>query len=421
MFPVEASAIYIVEGIEEDSLTSARARRLESQIRSKTIQHIDDAELNEIVIKNELNSPKSHGIKAEINPIIIFNRFRFDDPPELVEERKHKFPALFVNSGHKFNGYGGFDWYDAGSPAYREKTGIICQSSWKLHTICGCPFLCAYCFFGHFINIMMNVEDFVDRLDTYIEKAPGQTLYQYDNYTDTTCFEPEYGGVKQLVEYFAKRQREYLEVYVGKNHNIDFMLDIDHKGHTVCCWSLSGQTQSTEIEYKTASMNERISAAKKCQEAGYHVRFRLSPIIPVRNWKAENRQMIESLFTDVRPDVITFETLRFRDYDAIVKEIDPSLLDPEFLKVMEESQGNRHLTGCEIPDDYRKKVYEFIINELERVSYETPYAFCRESRIIWEGFADRLVQHDQSIDRYVCNCGPDSAPGHELLCSRSFS
>ena len=404
-----------MEGIEEDKFMRDRARRLEDGIKYHTIQHIDELKLNEIVTQEKLNSPKQHGMKGDIDSIIIFNRFRFNDSPELIQERRAKFPALFANYGYKFHGYGGFDFGDTGSAAYRKKTNIICQSAWKIHTVCGCPFLCAYCYFAWCINIMMNIEEYIDHLDDWIEKTNGQTLFQYDNWSDINCFEPEYGATKLFVEYFSKREKEYLELYAGKSDNVDFLLELDHKGKTICCWSLSGRTQSSEIENRTASMDERIAAAKKCQEAGYHVRFRFSPIIPVKNWEDENREMIESLFAQVRPDVITFETLRFRDYNSIISEIDPTLLDPEFLQTMESAQGKEHLSGCEIPHEFRKKVYKFIIDELERVSPKTPYALCRGSIPMWDDLAEDFKRHGQSPDYYVCNCGPLSTPGHELL------
>jgi spore photoproduct lyase len=202
---------------------------------------------------------------------------------------------------------------------------------------------------------------------------------------------------------------------VGKSDNVDFLLELDHRGHTVVCWSVSGQTQSTRIERGTGPMARRIKAARKCQQAGYRVRFRLSPIVPVRNWQAENRELIERLFAATRPDIVTFEPLRFLDYAMVQECLDTSLLDPEFLEVMKDAQGKPHRPGGEIPDDYRKKVSAFIIAELERVSPETPYAFCREARDLWDHFALDFSRHGQSPDNYVCNCGPTSAPGNPLL------
>lgn len=412
MIPLKASKLYIVEGIEEDAIMRERARRLETGILTDNVEHVGDEELESAVKSGELNS-RRHGMKAEFEPVVIFNRFRSDDTADMRKKRRADVPNIFKKV--KLSGYGGIDWRDSGSAAYRERTKLVCNPAWQIHTICGCHFRCAYCSLGNPIIVMMNIEELIDRLDETIANAPGQTLYQYDNGTDTVCFEQEYGGSRLLIEYFAKRENEYLELYVGKSDNVDYLLDIDHRGHTVCCWSVSGETQSREFEWKTASMRERIESSRLCQETGYHVRFRLSPIIPVRNWQDENRELIELIFAETQPDVITFETLRFMNYDAINSSFDTSLLDPEFLSVMKEFKGQEHLQGCEIPHEYREKVYRFIIDELERVSPETPYALCRAHRVMWETLEDDFARHGQDPDYYVCNCGPYSAPGHELL------
>lgn len=412
MTPLKASKLYIVEGVEEETLTCERARRLQTGILTDNIEYIGDDELEQAVKSGELNS-RRHGVKAEFEPVVIFNRFRFDDKDEVKEKRRADFPNIFKKV--KLSGYGGIDWRDSGSADYRKRTKLVCNPAWQIHTIRGCHFRCAYCSLGNPIIIMMNIEDLVERLDDTIANAPGQTLYQYDNGTDTVCFEPEYGGSKLLIEYFAERKSEYLELYVGKSDNVDYLLDLEHLGHTVCCWSVSGKTQSEFFEYKTASPEERIRSARLCQEAGYHVRFRLSPIIPVKDWKSENQELIELIFAETKPDVITFETLRFLDYDAISNSFDTSLLDHEFLNVMKEFKGEEYLQGCQIPHQYRKKVYRFIIDELERVSPETPYALCRAPRVMWECLSEDFARHGQSPDYYVCNCGPYSAPGHELL------
>ena len=412
MIPLKASRLYIVEGIEEDPLTRERARRLETGIHADMVEHVGDEELNRAFESGEFNS-RRHGMDAEIDPVVIFNRYRFDDTPGERKRRQTDFPGLFKKT--RLSGYGGIDWRDSGSQAYRERTKIVCTPAWQLHSIVGCHFRCAYCALGNPIIVMMNIEELVDRLDSAIKNAPGQTLYQYDNYTDTVCFEPEYGGSKLLIEYFGKREKEYLELYVGKSDHVDHLLDLDHRGHTVCCWSVSGQTQSSKFERKAAPLRDRIESARKCQEAGYHVRFRLSPIVPVKNWEDENRELIELIFSETQPDVITFESLRFMDYDALNSSFDTSLLDPEFLHLMKEFMGQKHLGGCQIPHWYREKIYRFIIDELERVSPETPYALCRASRAMWEALEDDFARHGQGPDYYVCNCGPYSAPGHELL------
>jgi spore photoproduct lyase len=406
VIPIPARALLIVEGVEDDPLMRDRAERLRPAVLTDDVRRVDDAELAGI-LDAELPGTPRHGMEADFAPIVIFNRFTLDDADDERRRRAEAFPTL---GRHKFDGYGGFDWRDSGSPAYRESTGLVCQPAWQLHTIVGCHFRCAYCHLGRFQNVMMNMEDFVGRLDGWLEKCPDQTLFQYDNYTDTVCFEPEYGGAGLLIDYFARRPGRALELYVGKSDNVDFLLDYDHRGHTVCCWSISGPTQSVRFEQGSAPMERRIEAVRKCQQAGYPVRVRFSPIIPVRGWRRENREMIERVFAAADPDVITIETIRFLDSEQIERLFDVSLLDEEFAAAMSAAQGRPHAQGCEVPDEWRVRVYRFFFDELNRVSPETPVAFCREKRTLWEHFEGEFARRRQHPDDYVCNCGPYSAP-----------
>jgi spore photoproduct lyase len=406
MLPLKASQVLYVEGIEDDPVVRARAERLLQHISTDEVRTVSDEELNGIMGEVFDHSPR-HGMKSDIRPIVIFNRFRLHDPEMEQKRRRDAYPNLLRLN---LNGYAGFDWRKSGSAAVRERLGIVCQPAWHIHTVVGCHFRCAYCNLGWYANIMLNLEDYVAQLDKWMEWCPNQRLFQWDNYTDTVCWEPEYGAAKLLVEYFAGRPGQALELYVGKSDNVDFLLDLDHRGHTVCCWSLAARTQSTLFEPVSAPMQARIDAMRKCQDAGYPVRVRLSPIIPVRNWREENGAMLELLFAKVKPDVMTIETIRFLDSAAIEECFDTSLLDEDYLAAMKSTDGADHLQGCELPHEYRKEFYEFFFNEIGRLSPETPIAFCRESFEMWDEFKETFAAQGQTTRKYFCNCGPHCAP-----------
>jgi len=411
MLPVAASKLLIVDGVEDEPRMRARAERLRAGVATDDVRGVGDAELAAIV-KAELAAAPHHGMAADFKPVVIFNRFRFDDDAAEQRRRAEAFPEINRN---KFNGYGGFDWRDSGSQEFREKTGLVCQPAWQLHTIVGCHFRCAYCSLSWSLNVMMNMEEFAERLDSWIEQCPVQTLFQYDNFTDTVCFEPEYGGAKLLVDYFARKPGRALELYVGKSDHVDWMLDYGHRGHTVCCWSVSAATQSRRFEHRSATMEDRIEAMRKCQQAGYAVRVRFSPIIPVKSWEAESREMIRLLFSRVSPDVVTMEPIRFLTHAAMAKSFDLSLLDEEFLAAMKGFAGEPFAQGCEVPDEWRKRIYRFFFDELAAVACEAPVAFCREKRDLWDFFAADFARYGQHPDAYICNCGPYSAPAGAAL------
>lgn len=406
MLPLKTSKVLVVEGVEDDPLMRARMERLLTGISADEVRAVGCEELNaEAALARQGRG--NHGRVRDIEPLVILNRGRFDDDEDEKQRRLAAYPAL---GKELLVGYDMFHWRPSGCEEYRRRTGLVCQPAWQLHTIVGCHFRCAYCSLGWLVNIMMNMEDFVSRLDGWLAQCPEQTLFQYDNFTDTVCFEPEYGGAKLLIDCFAQREAQALELYVGKSDHVDFLLDYDHRGHTVCCWSLSAPTQSVEFEAGSAPTDRRIEAMRRCAEAGYPVRVRLSPIIPVKGWRGENRRMIEDLFTAVSPDVVTIETIRFLDCDGMCRLFDVSLLDGEFVDVMKGAPGVPSAPGCEVPDEYRTMVYDFLISEIERVSPGTPYAFCREKRDVWEHFAERFARYGQHPDDYLCNCGPFSAP-----------
>lgn len=408
MMSLKATHLIIVDGIMQDPNTRVRAERMMPFIDAGEVLHVDDARLHELADELGLGYGAHHGGAGEFLPVVIFNRFRFDETDEARAARLAQFPKL---ARYNLAGYNGLDWRGSGTEQWRAETRCVCQPAWQIHTIIGCPFRCAYCGLGHTYNIMMNMEDLVDHLDPYVANAGDQTLFQFDNGTDTACFEPEYGGSELLINYFAHKPGKYLELYVGKSDNVEPFLNLDHRGKTVACWSLSGQTQSTLMEPVTADMEGRIQAMRRMQEAGYPVRVRLSPIVPVRNWRQENREMLRRLLDQVRPDMITMETLRYSDFAGLERDFDLSLLDEEFLQVMRDFQGRKHDPGGEIPDEYRWLMYRFIINEIMDLSPTTPIAFCREARAGWELFAEELATCGQYPDDYVCNCGPFSHPG----------
>jgi hypothetical protein len=212
---------------------------------------------------------------------------------------------------------------------------------------------------------------------------------------------------------FARQPNAWLMHYT-KSANVEPLLGLKHGGHTIVCWSLSAHTQSRLIERDTATAEERIEAGHRCQQAGYHVRYRLSPIVPVRNWRQENRDLIRLLFSRVRPDVISLLTLsRFPDYDIVERCLDTSLLDERFLAAMRlrPDEVRDRLYGP-IPHALRKEMYLFCLREIRAADPTVPVSICLETHEMWRELGEEL---DLDPAAYPCCCGPHCVPGHPLM------
>ncbi len=416
---LNATHLLIHEDVQADPRMRARAERMAPRIRAEQTEVVDDERLDELVDPLGLYGRGLHGTQRDVPMVVVLNRYRFGDDAATREARRQQYPNLFRSPVHKLNGYGegerpGFEWRETGTPAWRAKTGCICQPAWHIHTVVGCPFRCAYCGLGWTLNLMCNLEELVEHLDGWIDSVPEQKLFQNDNWSDIAEFEPEYDSARLFVEYFAGKPGRFFEFYVGKSANVDYLLNLDHRGQTTCCWSLGLPSQCRLIERETASLEARLAAAAECQEAGYPVRLRYSPIVPMRHWREEVRELVARTFAVCRPEMITFETLRYLKLATLEQHFDLDQLAPDFLDAMRDQPAGAE-PGSEIPDAFRREIYQTVIDELERVSPGTPYAFCREARATWDHFARDFGRHQQSAEDYICNCGTRSSPDHPLL------
>jgi spore photoproduct lyase len=257
--------------------------------------------------------------------------------------------------------------------------------------------------------VALNLEELRDHLDEVIEVNPWQSLYKFDNQTDNLCFEPEYGASRLFVDYFAGKPHRYLMLYT-KSDNVDHLLDLDHRGKTVVCWTLSCGKAAEIYERGAPTTEDRIEAARKCQEAGYRVRFRFSPIVPIENWKDENARMIEELFSKVQPDIICIETLTHMSVAQLERSMIPENLDQDILSQMDEGMSG---DSCgPFPHEVREGIYRFFIRKIREVSSETPVVTCLETPEMWEALGDEL---GMDPDNYICCCGPSSTPENPLF------
>ncbi|MFQ6133322.1 MAG: spore photoproduct lyase family protein [Armatimonadota bacterium] len=415
MLDIAPEKVYITEELQARPQCMDRAERMIAAMDPGEVSVVSLAELNDVVEERGWKTqPRWGTIEQPRDPDIVFAVARFDG-----DDGQKALLARYPNLDCRdLAGYHTLYFRPHGEPWAREqRKGTICQSAWQLHSVIGCPFRCAYCSFGGVNRVLVNIEDYLDHLDDWLALAGDQRLWKWDNYADVNCFEPEYGASELFVEYFARQEDRYLEIYAGKSDNVDYLLPLEHNGRTIIQWSIGGPTQTSVFEPRTASWEERIEAARKCQQAGYTVRYRFSPIIPVKGWREESTALIERIFERTAPDVISLCAFGWMDLDDAERCLDFGELDPDFVAAMRAAAPFLRETGYTagggrpIPHDARRVLFEYLIGEIRRVSPDTVVALCLETEEMWHALGAQL---GQTPDDYVCNCGPLCTPGAPL-------
>lgn len=407
---------YVLDTVWQDELCTARANRIIGALGDTEVITIGEADLPGMIADNELvNVPaRGNNLPPGEDPIFVLNRLRVGaaDKNERIDHLLKKCPE--GTTRHLVERLLGANWTACGGPIRNEE--LICRRTNEFHTIHGCLHRCLYCMAGanQVVVLPVNLEEFADtELDRIVRENPWQKVFRYQTQvSDALCFEPEYGASKVFGDYFAGQDDRYLLLHTS-SANTDHLLDLGHQAHTIVLWSLTSDTVSREIEERSATTEERIEAARRCQEAGYTVRFKFKPIVPVRSWRDECADMIEKTFAASDPDVVSLCVLMWMKAEEIDRFFDTSTLDPDCLRAMHEAADQM----CDravgpFPDDVRTEIYSFFIDEIRKHNPTVPISLSTETKEVWDVLGPRMgfTPHN-----YVCGCGARCTPGLEVL------
>src|ERR1051325_9736458 len=183
--------------------------------------------------------------------------------------------------------------------------GQVCCNYFVINFASNCPMDCSYCYLQDYLSenaslkVFSNIGDLVDEADRALRKHRGLFFrIGTGEITDSLALEPYTGIVRELIPYFAEQPNVLLELKT-KSDCVDTLLDLDPKGRIVVAWSMNPQPVIERDEHGTASMAERLAAARRCQQAGYRLGFHFDPLIEYPDWENDYQLMVEEIFASL--------------------------------------------------------------------------------------------------------------------------
>ena len=413
MYELNPPAVFAHESVMDDPRYKARLESVVSALSVPIEPEIyRDEDLPELIKERRIlaNRVPMGSLEEIRDPIPLFNTFRFDG--QRAERSEWMKQQGVSNASAPLLGYGPFDWANYCLPADPHRHDKVCRPCWRLHFQNGCIHRCHYCGFGGLLVPMVNVEDYIQNLAKLINAHPWQETYLFEDDADVPCLEPELGCLGPLIEFFGTLKDRYLIIHT-KSWNFDWALDLKHNGNTIIVWSISAPTQSSVLEPKTGTTEQRIESARKCQEAGYIVRYKFKPIIPVRDWRVDASEAIRMIFAKTDPDVISLCCFMWMTIDDLKRRLDVSLLDPTYIAAAEAAVDEVADTRTKpFPEWVRAEIYEHHFNEIRKWNQKTPVSLSTENWKMWKRLESTL---GLTALNYVCGCGPNSVPWRDKL------
>lgn len=183
--------------------------------------------------------------------------------------------------------------------------GQVCCNYFVINFASNCPMDCSYCYLQEYLadnpalKVFSNVDDLLREADELFSR---QRKFFFrigtGEIADSLALDPYIGFCAEVVPFFAEQPNVLLELKT-KSDCVEGLLKLDPKERVVVSWSMNPQKVIDADEHGTASLDERLAAARRCQAAGYKLGFHFDPIVEYAGWEEDYRDMVEKVFAAV--------------------------------------------------------------------------------------------------------------------------
>jgi spore photoproduct lyase len=353
-------------------------------------------------------------VKSPFTPLKVFVEKEVKNSP-LVKNFQKKFPKLEVEELQSSSDYLKKNKFNVAQ--LKKPLVFIVKEKWdfikscpctKEHLGCGywifnlgfgCPFDCSYCFLQHYTNfpgivLPANLDDFFKKSDAFLSKLKKPIRIGTGEFCDSLALDDITEYSLKLISYF-KDKNVFFELKT-KSAQISNLLTLAPPPNIVISWSLNPPSIIKNEELGTASLEERLEAAKKLQQKGYRVAFHFDPIICFGQWQKQYKALIDKLYSYLKPPFawISLGTLRCnRQLKPIAEQRFPqsSIFYGELF--LGEDKKLRY------PKFLRFQIYKNVLEWIRVYDLETPVYLCMEDKETWQQIGD--LASTKEIEEYL--------------------
>lgn len=263
----------------------------------------------------------------------------------------------------------------------------ICCNYLVINYALNCHFECTYCVLQAFLNnpaltIYTNLEDLIREVEDKVRSQPARTFRIGTGETADSLALDEisrYSG--RLVPFFRSLPNAVLELKT-KSAQVANLRALDHGGHTIISWSVNPERVISREELKTASLQERLDAARQCQEWGYRIGFHFDPLVYYDAWERDYEQVVQELFEHVDPAGICWISLGCLRFTPHLKDIVKQRFPHSAVPYGEFVPGNHGKLRYFRP--IREEMYAKMRTWIGARAPQVFVYLCMENRAVWE-------------------------------------
>ena len=288
-------------------------------------------------------------------------------------------------------------------PVASEKT--VCCNLMTIDAVQGCSLGCSYCSIQTFYTDgKIVVEKNLSEKLKAIPLNPDKNYHIGSGQSSDSLAIGNRNGVLDAQLDFARNNSNIILEFKTKSKNIDYLLKTDVPHNVFVSWSLNPQLFIEQEEHGTASMNQRLAAARALADKGMIVGFHFHPIVHYQGWEKDYHDLIQKVLTGFSPyevGMVSMGTLTF--IKPAIRKLRMTGIKSKVLQIpMDDASGKRSY-----PKSTKKMIFQFVLNEFSPWHNKVFFYMCMEERELWEAvfgncyennveFEEALYQHVSS-------------------------
>lgn len=266
----------------------------------------------------------------------------------------------------------------------------MCPNYWHFSPYGFCPFDCAYCYlaatpgvrFSPTVKIFLNLPEILAQIGRIAQRLGRPTAFYLGKLQDGLALDPLTGYSRVMVPFFAQHPYARLTL-LTKASDVENLLDLDHRGHTILSWSLNPPEVCARFEVNTPPPQDRIEAMRICAAAGYPIRAVIMPVIPVPGWREVYAQFLQELLTMVPLTRITLGGIC--SYEGALSLMESKLgMDNVVSQRVCNSVGKCADGRRRYRPGERVDIYQCLIDSTRRFQPALRVALCLEERAVFD-------------------------------------
>lgn len=263
--------------------------------------------------------------------------------------------------------------------------GAVCCNYYILNFMSQCPFDCSYCYLQDYLTnplltLYSNTYEMLKQLEDAIHEKKDKLRIGTGEIADSLAMDHLTDFSLELCEFFDRHPHANLELKT-KSATIENLLKREGRKNITISWSMNPSFIQKTEEHFTASIDDRIAAAKLIKNHGYSVAFHFDPLMDIDLSLYE--ECFEKIVQNLGPEALQWISLGvLRMTETLKDAVDDRFPDSpitlgEFIK----SPDGKFRYAKPIRVEIFKKIYELI---KKYKLAESPIYLCMESRDAWD-------------------------------------